>query len=54
MNSRRKLPTVFLGPLRWIPEFLELGQKRLRSTGRLMGATTEIRTRQIKTTLALE
>ena len=39
MGNHNEAPNSFPSPLRWIPEFLELGKRRLRSQARLLGAT---------------
>lgn len=39
MGNHDERPRSFPTPLRWIPEFLELGKKCLRSQARLFGAT---------------
>jgi len=38
MDNRATSPASTFNPLRWFPEFLELGGKRLRSQARLLGA----------------
>src|SRR5712692_3820136 len=37
MEVSNRPPAFQFNPLRWIPEFLELGQRRLRSQARLLG-----------------
>lgn len=37
MDVGKSPPAFHINPLRWIPEFLELGQRRLRSQARLLG-----------------